>query len=85
MVVRPVYDRSDLIHRAIETLRDKLVEESIIVALVCVVFLFHVQSALVAVLTLPVGILVAFIAMRMARCRARTSCRSAASPSPSAR
>ena len=65
VVVRPMYDRSDLIHRAIETLRDKLVEESIIVALVCVVFLFHVQSALVAVLTLPVGILIAFQAMRM--------------------
>src|SRR5678816_716676 len=65
VVVRPVYDRSDLIHRAIETLRDKLVEESIIVALVCVVFLFHAQSALVAVLTLPVGILIAFQAMRI--------------------
>ena len=64
VVVRPMYDRSDLIHRAIETLRDKLVEESIIVALVCVVFLFHAQSALVAVLTLPVGILIAFVAMR---------------------
>jgi copper/silver efflux system protein len=64
VVVRPVYDRSDLILRAIETLRDKLFEESIIVALVCVVFLFHAQSALVAVLTLPIGILVAFIAMR---------------------
>jgi Cu(I)/Ag(I) efflux system membrane protein CusA/SilA len=64
VIVRPVYDRSDLIHRAIGTLRDKLVEESIIVALVCAVFLFHAQSALVAVLTLPVGILIAFIAMR---------------------
>ena len=64
VVVRPVYDRSDLIHRAIRTLRDKLVEESIIVVLVCAVFLFHAQSALVAVLTLPVGILIAFIAMR---------------------
>ena len=65
VVVRPMYDRSDLIHRAIDTLRDKLVEESIIVALVCVVFLFHAQSALVAVLTLPVGILMAFQVMRM--------------------
>ena len=64
VVVRPMYDRSDLIHRAIETLRDKLVEESIIVALVCVVFLFHAPSALVAILTLPVGILMAFIGMR---------------------
>ena len=64
VVVRPTYDRSDLIHRAIDTLRDKLIEESIIVALVCVVFLFHAQSALVAILTLPVGILIAFVAMR---------------------
>jgi Cu(I)/Ag(I) efflux system membrane protein CusA/SilA len=60
----PVYDRSDLIERAIETLRGKLIEESIIVALVCVVFLLHASSALVAILTLPVGILLAFIGMR---------------------
>ena len=64
VVVIPVYDRSDLIERAIETLREKLLEESIIVALVCLVFLFHARSALVAILTLPVGILMAFIAMR---------------------
>ncbi|HEY0808549.1 MAG TPA: CusA/CzcA family heavy metal efflux RND transporter, partial [Longimicrobiales bacterium] len=64
VVVRPVYDRSDLIHRSIETLTEKLIEESIVVALVCVIFLFHVRSALVAVITLPVGILMAFIAMR---------------------
>jgi Cu(I)/Ag(I) efflux system membrane protein CusA/SilA len=64
VVVRTVYDRSDLIHRAIETLRGKLVEESIIVALVCVLFLLHASSALVAILTLPVGILMAFVAMR---------------------
>jgi Cu(I)/Ag(I) efflux system membrane protein CusA/SilA len=64
VVVRPVYDRSSLIERAIATLRDKLVEESIIVALVCVVFLLHASSALVAILTLPVGILTAFLAMR---------------------
>ena len=64
VVVRPVYDRSDLIHRAIETLRGKLLEESLIVALVCVVFLLHARSALVAILTLPIGILMAFIAMR---------------------
>src|SRR5512138_1262663 len=65
VVVRPVYDRSTLIERAIATLKDKLLEESIIVALVCVLFLFHAQSALVAILTLPVGILMAFIAMRI--------------------
>jgi len=64
VVVRPVYDRSDLIERAIATLRDKLVEESIIVALVCIVFLLHASSALVAILTLPVGILMAFVGMR---------------------
>ena len=63
-IIRPVYDRSDLIHRAIETLTGKLVEESLIVALVCLVFLVHARSALVAVLTLPVGILIAFLLMR---------------------
>ena len=66
VVVRPVYDRSELIERAIGTLESKLVEESIIVAFVCVLFLFHAQSALVAILTLPVGILIAFIGMRIA-------------------
>jgi copper/silver efflux system protein len=65
VIVRPVYDRSDLIHRAIATLREKLVEESIVVALVCLIFLVHVRSALVAILTLPIGILMAFIAMRL--------------------
>jgi copper/silver efflux system protein len=64
VVVRPVYDRSDLIHRAIDTLKGKLAEESIIVALVCAIFLLHASSALVAILTLPIGILMAFVAMR---------------------
>jgi len=64
VVIRPVYDRSDLIERSIDTLREKLIEESIVVALVCIVFLLHAPSALVAILTLPVGILMAFIAMR---------------------
>ncbi|MDX1623826.1 MAG: CusA/CzcA family heavy metal efflux RND transporter [Gemmatimonadota bacterium] len=64
VVVKPVYDRSGLIHRAIDTLKEKLLEESIVVALVCLVFLFHARSALVAILTLPLGILMAFIAMR---------------------
>jgi copper/silver efflux system protein len=59
-----VYDRSTLIHAAIETLRRTLVEESIVVALVCVVFLLHVRSALVAILMLPVGVLMAFAAMK---------------------
>jgi len=65
LVVKPVYDRSDLIQRAISTLKGKLLEESIVVALVTVVFLIHVRSALVAILTLPLGILMAFIAMRV--------------------
>ncbi|MEO8559356.1 MAG: CusA/CzcA family heavy metal efflux RND transporter [Rhodospirillales bacterium] len=59
----PVYDRSELIHRAIDTLRRTLIEESFVVALVCFVFLLHVRSSLVAILTLPVGILLAFVAM----------------------
>jgi Cu(I)/Ag(I) efflux system membrane protein CusA/SilA len=59
----PTYDRSDLIHRAITVLREKLVEESIIVSLVAVVFLFHLRSALVAILILPVAVLLAFIPM----------------------
>ncbi|CAN7229267.1 efflux RND transporter permease subunit [Rhizobium sp. LjRoot254] len=61
----PVYDRSRLIEAAIETLKSTLVEESIVVALVTVVFLLHVRSALVAVIMLPVGILIAFMAMRL--------------------
>lgn len=64
VVITPVYDRSSLILDAIHTLRGKLLEESLIVALVCLVFLMHATSALVAVLTLPVGILMAFAAMR---------------------
>ena len=59
----PVYDRSGLIHRAQNTLRQKLVEESIIVGLVCIVFLFHFRSALVAIVTLPLGIMMAMTAM----------------------
>jgi len=62
--IRAVYDRSDLINRAISTLRSTLLEESLIVALVCILFLFHVRSALVAIVMLPVGVLIAFIAMR---------------------
>nr|MDQ3083000.1 CusA/CzcA family heavy metal efflux RND transporter [Gemmatimonadota bacterium] len=59
------YDRSGLIHGAIATLREKLIEESLIVAVVAVVFLLHASSALVAILTLPIGILMAFLAMRV--------------------
>ncbi|NKN10696.1 CusA/CzcA family heavy metal efflux RND transporter [Rhizobium laguerreae] len=61
----PVYDRSTLIESAIETLKGTLIEESIVVALVTIAFLLHVRSALVAIIMLPVGILIAFIAMRM--------------------
>src|SRR4030081_2410072 len=61
----PVYDRSNLIHDAIETLKKTLTEESIVVALVCIVFLAHVRSALVAIIMLPVGILMAFAAMKV--------------------
>jgi Cu(I)/Ag(I) efflux system membrane protein CusA/SilA len=60
----PVYDRSQLINAAVETLKTTLIEESVIVALVCVVFLLHLRSALVAILMLPVGILAAFAAMK---------------------
>jgi copper/silver efflux system protein len=65
VTVETVYDRSDLIHRAIDTLKTTLLEESLIVALVCIVFLLHVRSALVAILMLPVGVLIAFISMRL--------------------
>ena len=58
------YDRSGLITRAIDNLRSKLVEETLMVALVCLLFLFHLRSSLVAALTLPVGILAAFIVMK---------------------
>ena len=65
VTVQTVYDRSDLIYRAIDNLKRTLLEESVIVALVCFVFLLHVRSALVAILMLPVGVLIAFIAMRL--------------------
>ena len=61
----PVYDRSNLINAAIDTLKHTLFEESIVVALVCIVFLLHVRSALVAILMLPVGVLMAFGAMKL--------------------
>ncbi|AOK61737.1 cation transporter [Burkholderia ubonensis] len=58
------YDRSQLIERAVDNLKDKLVEEFVIVGLVCAVFLFHLRSAFVAILSLPLGVLAAFIVMR---------------------
>ena len=63
--IQPVYDRSDLIYRAIDTLKHTLVEESLIIALVCLIFLLHARSALVAILMLPVGVLIAFIIMHL--------------------
>jgi len=63
VTVQTVYDRSELIHRAIDTLKRTLIEELIIVAIVCFVFLLHVRSALVATVMLPIAILMAFIAM----------------------
>jgi Cu(I)/Ag(I) efflux system membrane protein CusA/SilA len=59
----PVYDRSGLIERAVDTLKEKLIEESIVVALVTILFLWHLPSAFVAIFTLPVAILMAFIIM----------------------
>jgi len=61
--LQPVYDRSDLIYRAIDNLKKTLVEESVIVGLVCIVFLMHARSALVAILMLPFGVLIAMLAM----------------------
>ncbi|MBP9713252.1 MAG: efflux RND transporter permease subunit [Sterolibacterium sp.] len=61
--IQAVYDRAELIHRAIDTLKHTLLEESLIVALVCFAFLLHLRSALVAILMLPVGVLMAFVAM----------------------
>jgi copper/silver efflux system protein len=59
----PTYDRSGLINGAIANLRDKLIEEFIVVALVCTVFLFHLRSSFVAIASLPIGVLMAFIVM----------------------
>jgi len=61
--IQAVYDRAELIHRAIQNLNRTLIEESLIVALVCIVFLFHARSALVAIVMLPIGVLIAFIVM----------------------
>jgi Cu(I)/Ag(I) efflux system membrane protein CusA/SilA len=63
VTIDAVYDRSDLIYRAIDTLKRTLIEESLIVALVCVVFLLHMRSALVAIITLPLGVLIAYLCM----------------------
>ena len=61
VTISVAYDRSALIHRSVETLVHTLIEESIIVALVCILFLFHFRSALVAILSIPVSILIALM------------------------
>ena len=63
VAVTPVYNRAELIHRAIATLKEVFIEQIAIVALVCAVFLMHARSALVAIIMLPIGVLIAFIAM----------------------
>jgi len=63
VTIDAVYDRSDLIYRAIDTLKRTLIEESVIVALVCMIFLLHARSALVAIITLPLGVLIAYVLM----------------------
>ncbi|GAV20613.1 Cu(I)/Ag(I) efflux system membrane protein CusA/SilA [Mariprofundus micogutta] len=60
----PVYDRGALIERAVDNLAEKLIEESIVVALICLIFLMHARSALVAIVSLPIGILMAFLIMQ---------------------
>ena len=63
--IQSVYDRSELIFRAIDNLKHTLIEESIVVAIVCFVFLLHVRSALVAIIMLPIGVLIAMIVMEL--------------------
>ena len=63
--LQAVYDRSELIHRAVNNLKRILIEESIVVAVVCMVFLLHARSALVAIIMLPIGVLIALTAMHM--------------------
>ncbi|OJU23156.1 MULTISPECIES: efflux RND transporter permease subunit [unclassified Sphingomonas] len=65
VAIVPTYDRSQLIDAAIDNLTHKLVEEFVVVGLVCAVFLWHVRSALVAIVTLPLGVLAAFVVMRL--------------------
>ncbi|MFC2157810.1 efflux RND transporter permease subunit [Acidobacteriota bacterium] len=64
VTIKTAYDRSSLIKRAISTLKEKLLEEAIVVALVILVFLLHLRSSLVAIITLPLGVLISFIVMR---------------------
>src|SRR5205807_761157 len=61
----PTYDRSELILKSVATLRDRLIEEFVVVALVCALFLFHLRSAFVAIISLPLGVLAAFSVMNV--------------------
>jgi Cu(I)/Ag(I) efflux system membrane protein CusA/SilA len=70
--ILPTYDRSELIHRSVATLRDRLIEEFIVVTLVCALFLFHLRSAFVAIVSLPLGILAAFTVMNWQGINANT-------------
>jgi copper/silver efflux system protein len=63
VAIIPTYDRSELIHKSVATLRDRLIEEFIVVTLVCALFLFHLRSAFVAIVSLPLGVLAAFTVM----------------------
>ena len=66
MNIVPVYDRSTLIDKSVDTLTNKLVEELlVVVGLVCAIFLFHIRSSMVALISLPIGILAAFIVMKL--------------------
>jgi copper/silver efflux system protein len=64
VAIIPTYDRSELIHKSVATLKDRLIEEFIVVTLVCALFLFHLRSAFVAIVSLPLGILAAFTVMQ---------------------
>jgi len=75
MEIIPTYDRSELIHKSVDTLRDRLIEEFVVVTLVCALFLFHIRSALVAIVSLPLGILAAFLGHELAGLSTLTSCR----------
>jgi len=63
VTIEVAYDRSDLIERAVDTLTEKLIEEFIVVAVICIIFLLHFRSALVAIITLPLAVLISFIIM----------------------
>ena len=63
VTIKTAYDRSSLIHRAIDNLQEKLIEEMVVVAVVCILFLLHFRSAFVAIITLPIAILISFIVM----------------------